>query len=375
MKKLFILFLGGLLFVSGCDVGDAFVDSVASLQDVSMFGNKQEMSLQPFDIKEVTEYEQTSVYANEFSMLSNLINSVGSVFTTLKDIFTDITIAYSDIREGFFTTSEAALLVPGQLMFPYRTNFAVTSLFGWRCLNTQNYNNYETMTPKFHTGIDLTAGYGTDILASATGTVVSQTYSVGGYGYYVVVAYPVSTIAAVEAGTGSVFTADSTLFLLYAHMLEEGRPDVGTVVSDSTVLGREGNSGNTTGTASNPTSGAHLHLMGYLDTSSPNAVYSASMMFASSNPSSNSNEAKAKSYSPPGYVVDPLSRIFDTPSRYHLEALTNQIVTANYSNMTSVSKATIGGLEGWVTDFYAQNVEYSVTPETMEELDQLYLTQ
>jgi murein DD-endopeptidase MepM/ murein hydrolase activator NlpD len=102
---------------------------------------------------------------------------------------------------------------------------AVVSPFGWRIHPILGYR-------KFHTGIDIAAGYGTPIHAAAAGTVIYATW-MGGYGNVIVV----------DHGDG--------LSTLYAHQsrLAAG---TGTRVGRGQTIGYVGSTGFSTG--------PHLHF-------------------------------------------------------------------------------------------------------------------
>jgi len=100
----------------------------------------------------------------------------------------------------------------------------------------QRYTYMQGFRVGGHTGVDIAPGSGRagdPIYASGSGTVVYAGWSDGGYGYVVVIAH------------GSVFS-------LYAHM--NGQPSVscGQKVSQGSVIGQVGSTGNS--------SGPHLHL-------------------------------------------------------------------------------------------------------------------
>ena len=91
-----------------------------------------------------------------------------------------------------------------------------------------------TGRPATHSGIDIPAPAGTNILAAKSGVVITSTYNSGGYGQYVVISH----------GDGT-----STL---YAHMLRGSqRVSVGDTVTQGQVIGEVGSTGRSTGN--------HLH--------------------------------------------------------------------------------------------------------------------
>lgn len=66
------------------------------------------------------------------------------------------------------------------LIWPSRSSKKISSYYGMRLHPIYHYW-------KMHTGIDIGASYGTDILSSADGVVTSVRYNEGGYGWYIVV--------------------------------------------------------------------------------------------------------------------------------------------------------------------------------------------
>ncbi len=91
-----------------------------------------------------------------------------------------------------------------------------------------------TGRPATHSGIDIPAPAGTNILAAKSGVVITSPYNSGGYGQYVVISH----------GDGT-----STL---YAHMLRGSqRVSVGDTVTQGQVIGEVGSTGRSTGN--------HLH--------------------------------------------------------------------------------------------------------------------
>ncbi|MFH7025282.1 MAG: M23 family metallopeptidase [Heteroscytonema crispum UTEX LB 1556] len=111
------------------------------------------------------------------------------------------------------------------LMFPLTIPAPITSLFGWRMHPISGDR-------RFHAGTDLGAPQGTPVLAANNGTVEIADY-VGGYGLTVIMNHT---------------NAQQTL---YGHM-SEIYVQPGQVVPQGTVIGRVGNTGNSTG--------PHLHF-------------------------------------------------------------------------------------------------------------------
>ena len=112
----------------------------------------------------------------------------------------------------------------GTYIWPSQASRLVTSLFGTRLHPV--YHVYKT-----HSGVDIGAAYGSNVLAADTGTVVTATYS-SSYGYYVVLNH----------GGGNT--------TLYAHM-SKIKVSVGETVTQGQVIGLVGSTGVSTG--------PHLH--------------------------------------------------------------------------------------------------------------------
>ena len=110
-------------------------------------------------------------------------------------------------------------------MWPLPGYYNLSSLFAGRI-------HPITGKPQHHTGIDIPAPSGTDILAAKSGVVTTSTYN-NSYGNYVVVSH--------SDGTST----------LYAHMSRRG-VSKGEVVSQGQTIGYVGTTGSSTGN--------HLHL-------------------------------------------------------------------------------------------------------------------
>jgi len=115
-----------------------------------------------------------------------------------------------------------------QFIFPLAIPSPITSLFGFRV-------HPVTGTQRFHAGTDLGAEYGTPVLATQDGTVVSADYA-GGYGLMVVLNHEVE---------------NTELQSRYAH-LSDITVEPGTSVKKGDVIGLVGSTGVSTG--------PHLHF-------------------------------------------------------------------------------------------------------------------
>lgn len=114
----------------------------------------------------------------------------------------------------------------GTMCWPSRASTRITSQFGYRIHPILKIK-------KLHTGIDVGAKSGTDILAANGGKVIRATYMANGYGYYIMV----------DHGGGIV--------TLYAHA-SKLLVSVGEVVTRGQVIAKVGSTGMSTG--------AHLHF-------------------------------------------------------------------------------------------------------------------
>lgn len=115
--------------------------------------------------------------------------------------------------------------IGGDYVWPTPSCPIVTSLYGWRIHPLFN-------TWRYHSGIDIGASYGSNILAAASGTVIlSEDY--GGYGECIII----------DHGGGNT--------TLYGH-LDQRLVSVGDTVSGGELIGYVGDSG--------WSSGPHLHF-------------------------------------------------------------------------------------------------------------------
>ncbi len=116
----------------------------------------------------------------------------------------------------------------GTFIWPLPSSSTVTSAFGYRIHPIFG-------TEKYHSGIDISAYTGASVLAAASGTVITATYS-DSYGYYVLISH------------GSTST-------LYAHM-SSLNVSAGQTVSQGDTIGYAGSTGWSTG--------PHLHFEVYV---------------------------------------------------------------------------------------------------------------
>ncbi|MCQ2553053.1 MAG: peptidoglycan DD-metalloendopeptidase family protein [Clostridia bacterium] len=114
----------------------------------------------------------------------------------------------------------------GTMCWPAKSSTRVTSPFG-------NRRHPVLKKYKLHTGIDIGAGMGTDILAANSGKVIKAAYNAGGYGYYVMI----------DHGGGIV--------TLYAHS-SKLLVSAGDIVVRGQTIAKVGSTGMSTG--------PHLHF-------------------------------------------------------------------------------------------------------------------
>lgn len=118
----------------------------------------------------------------------------------------------------------------GIFTWPLQEDSYISSPFGYR---------YDPISGeyKYHSGIDIPAGYGTPILAAADGEVVTASYMEGGYGYYVKIKH------------------NDTYSTLYGHA-SVLLVSVGQTVKQGQVIAQVGSTGYSTGN--------HLHFEVYM---------------------------------------------------------------------------------------------------------------
>lgn len=114
----------------------------------------------------------------------------------------------------------------GRMSWPAKASTRITSPFGYRMHPILKIN-------KLHTGIDIGAAMGTDILAANSGKVITAAYNANGYGYYIMI----------DHGGGIV--------TLYGHS-SKLLVKKGDVVTKGQVIAKVGSTGMSTG--------AHLHF-------------------------------------------------------------------------------------------------------------------
>ena len=130
----------------------------------------------------------------------------------------------AELQEELERQQQSSVQGSGRFVWP-ATSYIVTSTFGTRLHPVYGY--YLT-----HYGVDIGAGYGTEVYAADSGTVIASEYS-SSYGYYIVIDH------------GNGYTT------LYGHM-STLIADVGEGVAQGEVIGLIGSTGVSTG--------PHLHF-------------------------------------------------------------------------------------------------------------------
>ena len=176
-----------------------------------------------------TQLEKSAELAAATQAQQQLVNQINSdlnaQFEILEDLEAESKAIASQIKAIQAKNSSNNTSAPGAYVWPCPSSRLITSEYGYRIHPIQG-------TKKMHTGIDIGAKSGTDIVASAGGTVIMAQYY-GGYGNCVIVDHG-----------GGVST-------LYAHMSKIGVSN-GQKVSAGQSIGKVGSTGNSTG--------PHLHF-------------------------------------------------------------------------------------------------------------------
>ena len=183
---------------------------------VSLEANKKNQMAKSAELATATQAQQ---------QLVNSINSdLNAQFEILEDLEAESKAIANQIA-AIQAKSKSTTKAPGAYVWPCPSSRIITSEYGYRIHPIQG-------TKKLHTGMDIGAKSGTDIVAAAGGTVIMAQYY-GGYGNCVIVDHG-----------GGVST-------LYAHMSKIGVSN-GQSVSAGQSLGKVGSTGNSTG--------PHLHF-------------------------------------------------------------------------------------------------------------------
>ena len=183
---------------------------------VSLEANKKNQMAKSAELATATQAQQ---------QLVNQINSdLNAQFEILEDLEAESKAIARQIA-AIQSKSKGVTKAPGAYVWPCPSSRIITSEYGYRIHPIQG-------TKILHTGMDIGAKSGSDIIAAAGGTVIMAQYY-GGYGNCVIVDHG-----------GGVST-------LYAHMSKIGVSN-GQSVSAGQSIGKVGSTGNSTG--------PHLHF-------------------------------------------------------------------------------------------------------------------
>ena len=175
---------------------------------------------------QVQKTEELSVASAEQQKVVNAINAdVNATWAMLEEMEAEAKAAESEIQRLMAANSDSPAEAPSKYIWPCPSSKKITSPYGYRIHPIQKYR-------KLHTGMDIGAKKGADILASAGGKVIMSKYY-GGYGNCIIIDHG-----------GGVST-------LYAHMSAYVAKE-GDWVTQGQVIGKVGSTGNSTG--------PHLHF-------------------------------------------------------------------------------------------------------------------
>ena len=165
----------------------------------------------------------------ERSEADALLQEIEDNLETERDLYQQETAEYSAIQKEINQKVEElkkqqTVTGTGTLTWPTPSSYKVTSEFGMRM-----HPIYHEL--RMHTGIDIGASYGTSVVASDGGTVITSKYS-SSYGNYIVISH------------GNGYTT------LYAH-LSSRLAAAGDNVTQGQLIGKVGSTGASTG--------PHLH--------------------------------------------------------------------------------------------------------------------
>ncbi len=175
---------------------------------------------------QVVKTQELSVASAEQQKVVNEINAdVNATFAMLEEMEAEAESLNSEIQRLQAAQNSGNQTAPTGYVWPCPSSKNITSPYGYRIHPIFGYK-------KMHTGIDIGAKKGTDIVAAASGTVIMAKYY-GGYGNCIIV----------DHGGG--------MSTLYAHMSAYVAKN-GDYVQAGQTIGKVGSTGNSTG--------PHLHF-------------------------------------------------------------------------------------------------------------------
>ncbi len=187
--------------------------------------DSMKVSLEANKKNQMTKSAELATASQAQQQLVNQINSdLNAQFEILEDLEAESKAIASQIA-AIQAKNKGITSAPGAYLWPAPSSRIVTSEYGYRIHPIQG-------TKKLHTGMDIGAKSGSNVIASAGGTVIMSQYY-GGYGNCIIIDHG-----------GGVST-------LYAHMSKLIAKN-GQYVNAGDVIGLVGSTGNSTG--------PHLHF-------------------------------------------------------------------------------------------------------------------
>ncbi len=195
--------------------------AVGALEKVASGQQAEEKLLEEKEAQLQMEIEESQ---NMLKEIEGQIDSFQALYEEEEVARIELEKQIAELQEELEKQQQSNVQGSGRFVWP-ATSYIVTSPFGTRLHPVYGY--YLT-----HYGVDIGAGYGTEIYAADSGTVIASEYS-SSYGYYIVIDH------------GNGYTT------LYGHM-SELIASVGEGVSQGEVIGLVGSTGVSTG--------PHLHF-------------------------------------------------------------------------------------------------------------------
>lgn len=175
---------------------------------------------------QVTKAQELETASAEQQKVVNEIKAdVNATWAILEEMEAEAKAAENEIRRLQAANGNSSATAPSKYIWPCPSSKTITSPYGYRIHPIQGIR-------KLHTGMDIGAKKGADILAAASGTVIMAKYY-GGYGNCIII----------DHGGG--------MSTLYAHMSAYVAKN-GDYVNAGDVIGKVGSTGNSTG--------PHLHF-------------------------------------------------------------------------------------------------------------------
>lgn len=197
----------------------------ASLEQEKQSLDEMKASLEISKKNQMAKSSELETATQAQQQLVNQINSdLNAQFELLEDLEAESNAIASQIK-AIQAKNSANTKAPGAYLWPCPSSRTITSEYGYRIHPISGVK-------KLHTGMDIGAKSGSDIIAAAGGTVIMAQYY-GGYGNCVIIDHG-----------GGVST-------LYAHMSSIGVKNGQTVTAGQSI-GKVGSTGNSTG--------PHLHF-------------------------------------------------------------------------------------------------------------------